>query len=101
MATSGCGAPEQGSELAGIDTTTQTVIEGVVTTGGTPVPSAYVRLLDDSGEFTAEVVTSPRGEFRFFAVPGEWRLRALSSLGHGETTVLADRGVTSTELALV
>ena len=33
---------------------------------------AYVRLLDGSNEFTAEVVTSATGQFRFFAAPGSW-----------------------------
>ena len=36
-----------------------------------PVPGAYVRLLDGTGEFTAEVVTSATGDFRFFAAPGD------------------------------
>ena len=33
---------------------------------------AYVRLLDSSGEFTAEVPTSATGHFRFFAADGNW-----------------------------
>jgi hypothetical protein len=37
-----------------------------------------VRLLDGSGEFTAEVPTSATGHFRFFARPGEWTLRTLA-----------------------
>jgi hypothetical protein len=36
-----------------------------------------VRLLDENGEFTAEVPTSATGQFRFFARPGKWTLRAL------------------------
>jgi hypothetical protein len=52
-----------------------------------------VRLLDATGEFTAEVVTSPAGQFRFFAAPGTWTLRALSRAGNGDATVAADRGV--------
>ena len=44
-----------------------------------PVPRAYVRLLDGTGEFTAEVQASATGKFRFFAAPGDWTLRALSS----------------------
>jgi hypothetical protein len=31
-----------------------------------------VRLLDSSDEFTAEVVASATGDFRFFAAPGTW-----------------------------
>ena len=50
----------------------------------TPVAGAYVRLLDAGGEFTAEVVTSPAGQFRFFAAPGTWTLRALSRHGNGD-----------------
>jgi hypothetical protein len=37
-----------------------------------------VRLLDRSGEFTAEVPTSATGHFRFFAGDGEWTLRTLA-----------------------
>ena len=58
-----------------------------------PVAGAYVRLLDATGEFTAEVVTSAAGQFRFFAAPGTWTLRALSRQGNGDTTVAADRGI--------
>ena len=39
--------------------------------GGEPVDGAYVRLLDATGEFTAEVPTSATGQFRFFAAPGD------------------------------
>ena len=37
--------------------------------------------------FTAEVVASATGDFRFFAAPGTWTLRALSSVGTGDVTV--------------
>jgi hypothetical protein len=40
--------------------------------------NAYVRLLDRTGEFTAEVPTSATGHFRFFAGDGEWTLRTLA-----------------------
>jgi hypothetical protein len=96
----GCGAPAQGASLAGVDTAKETVIQGVVTAAGAPVGSAYVRLLDASGVFTAEVVTSPEGQFRFFAAPGTWTLRALSAQGTGELSVAADRGITEAPLAL-
>lgn len=73
-----CGAPAQTPTLpAGIDLTKETVIYGVVSKGDAPVPSAYVRLLDASGEFTAEVVTSATGDYRFFAAPGKWTLSVL------------------------
>ena len=55
----GCAAPDQSAPLpAGVDLEKETVITGVVQAGDTPVGGAYVRLLDSSGEFTAEVVTS-------------------------------------------
>jgi hypothetical protein len=87
---SGCGAPEQGSELpAGVNLGTETVLTGTVTASGTPVAGAYVRLLDAGGEFTAEVVSSADGRFRFYAAPGQWTVRALHRSGNGETTVTA------------
>ncbi|RZS44931.1 uncharacterized protein DUF1416 [Herbihabitans rhizosphaerae] len=88
---SGCGAPEQTATLpANIDAGKETVLHGKVLAGETPVGGAYVRLLDSSGEFTAEVVTSADGDFRFFAAPGDWTVRALHRSGNGETTVSAD-----------
>ncbi|SGO12385.1 DUF1416 domain-containing protein [Mycobacterium tuberculosis] len=48
---------------------------------------AFVRLLDSSDEFTAEVVASATGDFRFFAAPGSWTLRALSAAGNGDAVV--------------
>ena len=90
----GCGAPEQSAPLpASVDLEAETVITGVVRAGDEPVPGAYVRLLDASGEFTAEVVTSAAGQFRFFAAPGNWTLRALSRSGNGDASVSAARGL--------
>lgn len=90
----GCGAPEQSAPIpASVDLEKETVITGVVCVGDVPVPGAYVRLLDATGEFTAEVVTSAAGHFRFFAAPGQWTLRALSRSGNGDATVSADRGI--------
>ncbi|MDT5085307.1 MAG: hypothetical protein QOJ61_2350, partial [Mycobacterium sp.] len=43
--------------------------------------------LDSSGEFTAEVVASATGDFRFFAAPGSWTLRALSAAGNGDAII--------------
>ncbi|WP_052201695.1 DUF1416 domain-containing protein [Mycobacterium tuberculosis] len=51
------------------------------------VGGAFVRLLDSSDEFTAEVVASATGDFRFFAAPGSWTLRALSAAGNGDAVV--------------
>ncbi|MFL6238250.1 MAG: DUF1416 domain-containing protein [Actinomycetes bacterium] len=87
-----CGATTGGRSTEGIDVAKETVIQGMVTAGGEPVGGAFVRLLDGSGEFTAEVVTSPTGEFRFFARPGDWTLRALSWQGNGEASVSATQG---------
>lgn len=98
-----CGAPAQeanGAGLEGVDLKTQTVIQGVVESAGAPVPAAYVRLLDSTGEFTAEVVTSATGDYRFFAAPGSWTVRALSPAGRGEAAVVADRGLTEAAISL-
>jgi hypothetical protein len=91
----GCAAPDQSAPLpAGVDLEKETVITGVLrTAAGEPVGGGYVRLLDSSGEFTAEVVTSPEGLFRFFAAPGQWTLRALSRQGNGDLSLDASRGV--------
>jgi hypothetical protein len=99
--TLGCGAPEQSAPLPpSVDVAKETVITGVVRAGAEPVAGAYVRLLDGSGEFTAEVVTSPLGQFRFFAAPGTWTLRALSRLGNGDAVVTADRGINEVAVAV-
>ncbi|BCL14228.1 DUF1416 domain-containing protein [Micromonospora sagamiensis] len=91
----GCAAPDQAAPLpASLDLEKETVITGVVRSeAGELVPGAYVRLLDSTGEFTAEVVTSTAGQFRFFAAPGTWTLRALSRHGNGDTPVAAARGI--------
>ena len=102
VAADGCAAPDQSAPIpAGVDLTKETVITGVVRTAdGEPVGGAYVRLLDSGGEFTAEVVTSPAGQFRFFAAPGKWTLRALSRDGNGDVAVSADRGVNEVDVAV-
>jgi uncharacterized protein DUF1416 len=73
-----CGATKGGLSLDGVDVDKEAVIQGQVLRGDEPVGSAYVRLLDSSGEFTAEVPTSATGHFRFFAAPGSWTLRTLA-----------------------
>jgi hypothetical protein len=95
-AADGCAAPDQAAPLpASVDLQKETVITGVVTAAdGSAVAGAYVRLLDSTGEFAAEVVTSPAGQFRFFAAPGTWTVRALSRHGNGDAKVAADRGIT-------
>jgi Protein of unknown function (DUF1416) len=86
-----CGAPDQDAALpASTDLSRETVLTGRVLAGGQPVGGAFVRLLDGTGEFTAEVVASDTGDFRFFAAPGTWTVRALSRTGNGEAVLQAD-----------
>lgn len=73
-----CGATAGGLSLDGVDVAKEAVVQGQVVHDGQPVPNAYVRLLDRTGEFTAEVPTSATGHFRFFAGNGEWTLRTLA-----------------------
>lgn len=85
-----CGAPPQAPELpAHVDLTKETVIYGKVVREGAEVPSAYVRLLDSGGDFTAEVVTSATGDFRFYAAPGRWTLSVLTRGAAGRKDVVA------------
>ena len=96
-----CTAPVGGVSLEGIDVAKETVIQGSVLKAGEPVGGAYVRLLDGSNEFTAEVVTSATGQFRFFAAPGSWTVLALAPGARGETSVSAEQGeVTEVELSV-
>ena len=89
----GCGAPEQTAQLpAGIDLGKEIVLGGKVTAGGAPVDGAYVRLLDSTGEFTAEVPTSATGQFRFYAAEGTWTVRALVPGATADRTVVAQQG---------
>lgn len=97
-----CGAPAQTPNLpAGIDLGKETVIYGTVTKDDAAVPSAYVRLLDSTGEFTAEVVTSATGDFRFFAAPGQWTLSVLHKDGKVRQDVeAAEPGLVAVSLQL-
>ena len=89
-----CGATIGGVSLEGVDVEKESVIQGIVTHGDQPVGNAYVRLLDRTGEFTAEVPTSVTGHFRFFAAPGEWTLRTLAPKADVvDKTVVAQQGV--------
>ncbi|GAB2760527.1 DUF1416 domain-containing protein [Salinifilum aidingensis] len=85
---SGCGAPQQGG--AQVVDTDQVVLAGKVRSGEEVVSGAFVRLLDSSGEFTAEVVSSADGDFRFYAAPGRWTVRALHRSGSGEAELSAE-----------
>jgi hypothetical protein len=73
-----CGATKGGLSLDGVNVAKEAVIQGQVLRGDQPVGNAYVRLLDRTGEFTAEVPTSATGHFRFFAGEGDWTLRTLA-----------------------
>ncbi len=96
-----CTAPVGGVSLEGIDVAKETVIQGQVLKDGQPVGGAYVRLHDGSNEFTAEVVTSATGQFRFFAAPGSWTVLALAPGARGEQAISAEQGeVTEVELSL-
>jgi hypothetical protein len=68
----------------------EAVIEGHVTRAGAPLPAGYARLLNDGGEFVAEVPLGEDGGFRFFAAPGTWTVRVLAPGG-----VSADQTVTA------
>jgi len=98
----GCGGAAGAARAAHVDLDTQAIIQGTVVQDGRPVTSAYVRLLDPSGEFTAEVRTGDAGDFRFFAGPGEWTVRVLAPRSApAQSTVSAAIGaVTEVELTL-
>ena len=88
-----CGATEGGLSLDGVNATKEAIIQGQVTRDAEPVGNAYVRLLDRTGEFTAEMPTSATGHFRFFAGPGDWTLRTLAPKAEPvDTTVTAAIG---------
>jgi hypothetical protein len=72
-----CGAIQGGLSLDGVNVAKEAIIQGQVLRDSDPVGNAYVRLLDRTGEFTAEVPTSATGHFRFFAGEGDWTLRTL------------------------
>lgn len=95
-----CGATPGGPSLDGIDLTKQTVIQGVIlkdgvddsVPNGAPVTNGHVRLLDASGEFTAEVPTNLEGQFRFFAAPGSWTLVVQAPGARVEQKIVASQG---------
>ncbi|MBA8796218.1 putative GH25 family protein [Friedmanniella endophytica] len=87
-----CGATQGGLSVEGLNLTKEAVIQGRVLREGEPVAGAYVRLLDSTGEFTAEVPTSATGHFRFFAGDGSWTLRTLAPGAQTDRKVVARRG---------
>jgi Protein of unknown function (DUF1416) len=91
-AAEGCGAPAGGAPIPA-SASGEAVIEGHVTRGGTPVPAGYARLLNEGGEFVAEVPLGDDGGFRFFAAPGTWTVRVLAPGGvNTDQMVTASRG---------
>ena len=92
MSSEGCGAPAGGAALPA-DAGREAVVQGRVTQNGAAVPVGYARLLNDDGEFVAEVPLGDDGGFRFFAAPGTWTLRVLAPGGvRAERAVSADIG---------
>jgi Protein of unknown function (DUF1416) len=85
----GCGAPAGGAALPA-DTGGQAIVQGQVTRNGAAVQTGYARLLNDGGEFVAEVPLGADGGFRFFAAPGSWTVRVLAPGG-----IRVDRPVTA------
>jgi Protein of unknown function (DUF1416) len=80
--TDGCGAPAGGvTSLAGIDIDSQAVVQGQVVRNGSTVSTGYARLLNDNGDFVAEVPLGDAGGFTFFAAPGNWTVRVLAPGG--------------------
>jgi hypothetical protein len=95
-----CGARPGGPSTDGIDLSKQTVIQGQIirdgiddaVPNGTPVSNGHVRLLDATGEFTAEVPTNTEGQFRFFASPGAWTLVVQAPGARVEKHLVAAQG---------
>ncbi len=94
-----CGAPDQDTLPALEVSPKEAVVHGVVRRDGSSLAGAYVRLLDGTGEFTAEVQTSATGYFRFYAAAGDWTLRTLAPGKVVDTPVTAAQG-TAVEAAV-
>ena len=91
----GCGAPAGGVAVTE-NSSGEAIIEGRVIKEGSPVMVGYARLLNDGGEFVAEVPLGEDGGFRFFAAPGTWTVRVLAPGGaRADETVSADYGHTA------
>ncbi|MFG2329760.1 DUF1416 domain-containing protein [Streptomyces sp. NPDC048604] len=93
-----CGAPIGGPDVSTLKPG-ETAIQGQITKDGEPV-SGYVRLLDSTGEFTAEVPTSATGQFRFYAATGEWTLRALVPGSQADQKVVVTETGSLTDVAI-
>jgi hypothetical protein len=92
----GCGAPAGGVAVTE-NSSGEAIVEGHVTKDGAAVGTGYARLLNDGGEFVAEVPLGEDGGFRFFAAPGTWTVRVLAPGGVSlDQAVTADKGHTTT-----
>ena len=102
MSNDGCGAPAGGAAGPAGVAGSQAIVQGRVTQNGAAVPTGYARLLNNGGDFVAEVPLGDDGGFRFFAAPGSWTLRVLAPGGvRAERAVSADLGkVTELEVAV-
>ena len=87
-----CGAADQDTLPTLEVSASEAVVHGFVTRDGSPFGGPYVRLLDSTGEFTAEVQSSATGYFRFYAAAGPWTLRTLYRGGSVDTAVTAEQG---------
>lgn len=75
-------------------------LAGTVTQDGVPA-WCYVRLLDRNHEFVAELRADQTGSFAFFAIPGDWTLRLITSQGSTDTPVrLVDTDVEGLALTI-
>ena len=57
------------------------MVQGQVVRNGSTVSTGYARLLNDNGDFVAEVPLGDAGGFTFFAAPGNWTVRVLAPGG--------------------
>ena len=83
-----CGAIQGGLSLDGVNVAKEAIIQGQVlrvdaSGHGVPVENAYVRLLDRTGEFTAEVPTNESGHFK--VLRGQRRVDAYGRSRRGRT----------------
>ncbi|HEY8739217.1 MAG TPA: DUF1416 domain-containing protein [Candidatus Dormibacteraeota bacterium] len=56
----------------------ESAILGTVIREGEPVEGAYLRMTGSQDEFVAEIRTPETGAFRFWVVPGEWRVACIA-----------------------
>mgnify|MGYP000279391883 CR=1 FL=1 len=97
---SSCGPPEVTNEIDPTLLQTQAVIEGRVCLGEAPA-TGYARLLDNGGEFVAEVPLNANGQYRFFARPATWTVKVLVPGQSAENQVVVQNvGATKLDFSL-